>query len=54
MADNPREKSRPLSIIINGFNTQNNELFPQRFREAAIIIDGIAPYRWMNPNAPAN
>ena len=21
---------------------------------SAIIIDGIAPYRWLNPNAPAN
>jgi hypothetical protein len=24
------------------------------FGETAIIIDGIAPYRWLNPNAPAN
>ena len=39
---------------INGFNTQNNELFLSVFGEDAIIIDGIAPYRWMNPNAPAN
>ena len=24
------------------------------FGDTAIIIDGIAPYRWLNPNAPAN
>jgi hypothetical protein len=23
------------------------------FGDTAIIIDGIAPYRWLNPNAPA-
>jgi hypothetical protein len=39
---------------INGFNTQNNELFLSAFGDTAIIIDGIAPSRWLNPNAPAN
>jgi hypothetical protein len=24
------------------------------FGDTAIIIDGIAPFRWMNPNAPTN
>jgi hypothetical protein len=39
---------------INGFNTQNNDLFLSLFADTAIIVDGIAPYRWLNPNAPAN
>ena len=39
---------------INGFNTQNTELFLGVFGDTAIIIDGIAPYCWLNPNAPAN
>lgn len=39
---------------INGFNTQDNDLFLSVFGDTAIIIDGIAPYRWLNPNAPAN
>ncbi|MGA8534148.1 MAG: nuclear transport factor 2 family protein [Candidatus Tumulicola sp.] len=39
---------------INGFNAQNADLFHSVFAEDAIIIDGIAPYRWLNPNAPAN
>ena len=53
--------SNPPAVIqtlidahINGFNTQDNNLFLSVFGETAIIIDGIAPYRWLNPNAPAN
>ena len=43
-----------IDANINGFNTQDNELFLSVFGDTAIIIDGIAPYRWLNPNAPAN
>ena len=39
---------------INGFNTQDVDLFLSVFGDTAIIIDGIAPYRWLNPNAPTN
>jgi hypothetical protein len=39
---------------INGFNTQDTALFLSVFGDTAIIIDGIAPYRWLNPDAPAN
>lgn len=53
--------SKPPAVIqtlidthINGFNTQDNDLFLSVFGDTAIIIDGIAPYRWLNPNAPAN
>ena len=52
--------SKPPDVIqtlidthIKGFNTQDNGLFLSVFGETAIIIDGIAPYRWLNPNAPA-
>ena len=55
MADKPpREIQTLIDNHINGFNTHNNELFLSVFGETAIIIDGIAPYRWLNPNAPAN
>ena len=37
---------------VEGFNTQNYEIFLSVFNDSAIIIDGIAPYRWLNPNAP--
>ena len=43
-----------IDAHINGFNSQNNDLFVSVFGDSAIIIDGIAPYRWLNPNAPAN
>jgi hypothetical protein len=55
MAGNPpREIQTLIDNHINGFNTQNIELFLGVFGSTAIIIDGIAPYRWLNPNAPAN
>jgi ketosteroid isomerase-like protein len=43
-----------IDTHINGFNTQDNDLFLSVFGDAAIIIDGIAPYRWLNPNAARN
>ena len=55
MAGNPpREIQTLIDNHINGFNTQNIELFLGIFGDDAIIIDGIAPYRWLNPNAPTN
>ena len=55
MADKPPTEIQTLiDNHINAFNTQNNELFLSVFGDTAIIIDGIAPYRWLNPNAPAN
>ena len=55
MAGNPpREIKSLIDNHIDGFNTQNIELFLSIFGDTAIIIDGIAPYRWLNPNAPAN
>lgn len=50
----PAEIQALIDSHINGFNDQNTELFLSVFGETAIIIDGIAPYRWLNPNAPAN
>ena len=53
MADDPPKEIQTLiDNHINGFNTQNIELFLSIFGDTAIIIDGIAPYRWLNPNAP--
>ena len=50
----PAEIQTLIDAHIKGFNTQDNELFLSVFGDTAIIIDGIAPYRWLNPNAPAN
>ena len=50
----PAEIQNLIEAHINGFNTHDNDLFLSVFGDTAIIIDGIAPYRWLNPNAPAN
>ena len=48
----PSEIQSLIQKHVDGFNTQNSELFHRVFGDSAIIIDGIAPYRWLNPNAP--
>lgn len=50
----PAEIQTLIDIHISSFNTQNRERFLNAFGDTAIIIDGIAPYRWLNPNAPAD
>ena len=50
----PAEIQTLIDAHVNGFNTQDTDLFFSVFGDTAIIIDGIAPYRWLNPNAPAN
>ncbi len=50
----PPEIQRLIENHVNGFNTQDAEMFRNVFGDTAIIIDGIAPYRWLNPDAPAD
>lgn len=50
----PAEIETLIENHIKGFNSADTNLFLSVFGETAIVIDGIAPYRWLNPNAPAN
>ncbi len=50
----PPEIQALIEKHIKGFNAQNIELFLEVFSDTAVIIDGIAPYRWLNPHAPTN
>src|SRR5688572_24557647 len=50
----PAEIQNLIEAHVNGFNTHDNVRFRSVFGNTAVIIDGIAPYRWLNPNAPAN
>jgi ketosteroid isomerase-like protein len=50
----PAEIQNLIDAHINAFNSQDKDLFLGVFGDTAIIIDGIAPYLWLNPNAPAN
>jgi hypothetical protein len=49
----PTEIEILIENHIKSFNTGAKDLFVSVFGDTAIIIDGIAPYRWLNPNAPA-
>ena len=44
----PSELQTLIENHIKGFNSQNIELFLSVFGDTAVIIDGIAPYRWLN------
>ena len=50
----PTELRTLIDSHVKSFNAQDDDLFLSVFSDTAIIIDGIAPYRWLNPNAPAN
>lgn len=53
MAAPPPEIQELIEKHIEAFNANDAALFHGVFGDTAIIIDGIAPYRWLNPNAPA-
>lgn len=39
--------------MLGGFNGKDSALYNSAFGEDAVVIDGIAPYRWTGPNARA-
>jgi len=45
----PTEIQTLIDTHIDGFNTQNPDLFLGAFGDTAIIIDGIAPFRLVKP-----
>src|SRR5436305_263128 len=49
----PPEIQSLIDTHIDGFNSQASDSFLSVFADSAIIIDDIAPYRWLTPNAPA-
>ena len=50
----PAEIQSLIEKHVSGFNAQDIEIFRSVFSDNAIVIDGIAPYCWLNPDAPAN
>ncbi|TGQ08690.1 MULTISPECIES: hypothetical protein [unclassified Mesorhizobium] len=53
-AERPAAEIRALiETHIKAFNAQDNKLLFSVFSDTAIIIDGIAPFCWLNPDAPA-
>lgn len=55
MSSNPPDEINSLiEAHISAFNDQDDARFISVFNDTAIIVDGIAPYLWLGPNAPAN
>jgi ketosteroid isomerase-like protein len=48
----PAEIQGLIEAHINAFNTNDNNAFYEVFSDNAIIVDGIAPFCWPNPNGP--
>jgi hypothetical protein len=48
----PGEIQALIDTHVTSSNAQSREGFRSVFRDTSVIIDGIASYRWLNPNAP--
>jgi ketosteroid isomerase-like protein len=49
----PAEIKAVIDKVLGGFNNKDSVLYNSAFSRDAVVIDGIAPYRWTGPNAPA-
>ena len=52
----PTEASAEIKALIDkaldGFNRKDSALYNSAFGADAVIVDGMAPYRWTGPHAP--
>ena len=54
MANEPPPEIKALiDTVLGGFNSKHSGLYASAFGVDAVVIDGIAPYLWSGPNAPA-
>src|SRR5215831_5171174 len=49
----PAEIEAPIDKVLGGFNNKDSELYNSAFGADAVVIDGIAPHRWIGSNAQA-
>lgn len=49
----PAEINALIDTVLGGFNNMDSALYNSAFGQEAVVIDGIAPYRWTGPNAQA-
>lgn len=49
----PAEIKALIDAVLDGFNRKDSVLYNSAFGGDAVVIDGIAPYRWTGPNAQA-
>jgi hypothetical protein len=50
----PTELGDLIAAHIDSFNAQDDARLVGLFGKNAVVIDGIAPFYWPSPNAPAN
>lgn len=49
----PSEIKTLIDNLVDGFNNKDSTLYNSAFGGDAVVIDGIAPYRWTGSNAQA-
>jgi len=49
----PSEIKAVVDRLVGGFNKKDHALYNSAFAGDAIVVDGIAPYRWTGSNAQA-
>jgi len=47
----PSDIKAVVDKALGGFNRKDSELYSNAFVADAVIVDGMAPYRWTGPNA---
>lgn len=47
----PTEIKSVIDTALRAFNSKDSALFSSTFGADAVIVDGVAPYRWTGPNA---
>ena len=50
--DPPAEIKAAIETLLDGFNKKDAALFSSAFTADAVVVDGMAPYRWTGPNSP--
>ena len=48
----PVEIKALIDKALRGFNSKDSALYCSAFAQDAVIVDGMAPYRWTGPNGP--
>ena len=48
----PAEIKAAIDTLLDGFNKKDAGLYSRAFTADAVVVDGMAPYRWTGPNSP--
>src|SRR5215472_19258458 len=52
-SERPPKIKAPIDKVLVGFNNKDSALYNSAFGRDAVVMDGIAPYRWTGSNAQA-